>query len=388
VAKQIVAEPVKQRQMTVPFMDLRSEHQKLRRRLMEEWELLLDSAAFVGGSQVQEFERSFSNFCRVEHAIGVANGTDALVLALKALGVGANDEVITAANSFVATAEAIVHAGATPILVDVDPQTYNIDIGQVERHISSRTKAIIPVHLYGLPADMTPLLMLARSYGLKVIEDSSQAHGARYHGRMAGSMGDAACFSFYPAKNLGACGDGGAVVTNDEGVAMAVRKLRDHGGARKYEHQTIGYNSRLDSLQAAVLNVKLPGLDQRNELRRKHAQTYRALLSDLPQIALPLVPEGLESVYHLYVIRLACGRRSELQRYLQERGVQTAIHYPTPIHRTEAFAGVKQTACPVAERYAESILSLPMFPELETQQVEYVASLLQDYFLNLEGRKQ
>src|SRR6266566_7107615 len=298
------------------------------------------------------FETAFAAFCEVKHAVGVGNGTDALLLALKALGIGPGDEVITAANSFVATAEAIVHSGATPVFVDIDHKTYNIDVNQIEDHITTRTKAIIPVHLYGQPADMDSVLSVAKLYGLKVIEDASQAHGARYHSLRAGSMGDAACFSFYPAKNLGACGDGGAVVTNDPSVASAVRRLRDHGGLKKYEHDVVGYNSRLDSLQAAVLEIKLKRLDQRNELRRRHARTYGELLSPIAGIVTPFVPEGVHSVYHLYVVRIEKGSRNGLQEYLKDCGVQTGIHYPTPIHRTQAFTRFRAYHCPVAEENA------------------------------------
>src|SRR5213594_54619 len=321
VAEQIVKEAPYRTSLTVPFMDLISEHQGLRGELRQIWDSLLDSAAFVGGPQVDQFERSFAEFCEVKHAIGVANGTDALVLALRALGIGRNDEVITAANSFVATAEAIIHSGAKPVFVDIDPQTYNIDAGQVERHVTQQTRAIIPVHLYGQPADMDAVLAVAERHGLKVIEDSAQAHGARYRGRRAGSMGDAACFSFYPAKNLGACGDGGAVVTNDIKVADAVRMLRDHGSPRKYEHGVVGYNSRLDSLQAAVLQIKLQHLERRNEMRRRHAQTYIELLSHITGIVTPFVPDGVNSVYHLYVVRIEKGSRTGLQEYLKNYGV-------------------------------------------------------------------
>ncbi len=332
--------------MTVPFMELKDEHRALREELRRVWDEALDSGAFVGGSGVERFERAFAEFCEVTCAVGVGNGSDALVLALRALGVGNGHEVITAANSFVATAEAIVHVGATPVFVDIDPKTYNIDVHRIEDCITARTKAIIPVHLYGQPADMYPVLEIARLHGLIVIEDAAQAHGARYHGRRAGSMGDAACFSFYPAKNLGACGDGGAVVTNDLKVADAVRMLRDHGSPRKYEHGVIGYNSRLDSLQAAVLQIKL---------------------------------QHLESVYHLYVVRIEKGSRNGLQEYLKNYGVQTGIHYPTPIHRTPAFASFNAGGCPVAEKYAEQILSLPMYPEMKRNQMQYIADLLTDY---------
>ena len=309
----------------------------------------------------------------------MGNGTDALLLALKALGIGRGDEVIVPANSFVATAAGVVHAGATPVFVDIDPRTYNIDVNQIENHISPQTKAIIPVHLYGQPADISPVLELAKLYGLKVIEDAAQAHGALYHGRRAGSMGDAACFSFYPGKNLGACGDGGAVVTSDPDLAQSLRRLREHGGLRKYEHDVVGYNSRLDSLQAAALHIKLGFLDQRNEMRRRHAESYRELLSDITGIVTPFVLSGVTSVYHLYVIRVETGSRTDLQDYLKDHGVQTLIHYPIPIHRTRAFAEFRKHDCPIAEEYAERILSLPMYPELETSQLEYIAGLLSDF---------
>src|SRR5438094_1412352 len=368
-----------QSRLNVPFMELKNEHRLLREQIRSAWEAALDSAAFVGGGAVEQFENSFAQFCEVKHAVGVANGTDALLLALKALRVGVDDEVITVANSFVATAEAIVHAGATPVFVDADPKTYTIDINKIEDAITPRTKAIIPVHLYGQPADMDPVLEIAKRYGLKVIEDSAQAHGARYFGVRAGSMGDAACFSFYPAKNLGACGDGGAVVTNDQNIADAVRRLRDHGGLRKYEHDVVGYNSRLDSLQAAVLDLKLPYLDQRNEARRQRACDYDELLSGVADVITPVVRNGSISVYHLYVVQVEKGKRNGLQEYLRENGVQTGIHYPTPIHRTPAFSHFHRQSCPVAEDYAHKILSLPMYAEIERFQVEYVVKLVKDY---------
>ncbi|HYR90314.1 MAG TPA: DegT/DnrJ/EryC1/StrS family aminotransferase [Terriglobia bacterium] len=377
--KQIEEKPRDCIQMAVPFMDLRTEHQRHRGDLLRAWEEILDSSAFVGGDQVEKFEEEFAAFCEVRHAIGVANGTDALLLALKALAIGPDDEVITAANSFVATAEAIVHSGAKPVFVDIDPDTYNIDVNQIESHITPRTKAIIPVHLYGQPADMQQVLEIAHGYGLRVIEDAAQGHGARYHGRRAGSMGDVACFSFYPAKNLGACGDAGAVVTSDDEIATAVRKLRDHGGLRKYDHDMVGYNSRLDGLQAAILKIKLKDLEQRNEIRRRRAQTYSELLSGIEGIVTPFEPDGTTSVYHLYVIRIDKGSRNGLKNHLNDHGVQTGIHYPVPIHRTRAFARFKSSSCPVAEEYAARILSLPMYPEIETQQMEYVATLISDY---------
>ncbi len=376
ITKQVQERRYRQTRINVPFMELKREHEILRKDLQKVWDDVLDSTGFIGGAAVEGFETAFAAFCEVKHAVGVGNGTDALLLALKALGIGPGDEVITAANSFVATAEAIVHCGATPVFVDIDHKTYNIDVNQIEDHITTRTKAIIPVHLYGQPADMDAVLSVAKLYGLRVIEDAAQAHGARYHGRRAGSMGDAACFSFYPAKNLGACGDGGAVVSNDPSIAEAVRRLRDHGGLKKYEHDVVGHNSRLDSLQAAVLQLKLQHLEGRNEMRRQHARAYGELLSQTDGVVTPFEPTGVAGVYHLYVIRTERGSRDRLQEFLKNNGVQTGIHYPAPIHRTPAFASFCEYACPVAEGYAKRILSLPMFPEIERKQLEYVADLV------------
>src|SRR6266571_3114728 len=365
--------------MKVPFVELKAEHRLLREDLRRVWDEALDSAAFIGGASVENFERAFAEFCEVHHAIGVGNGTDALVLALKALEIGKGAEVIIPANSFVATAEAIVHCGATPIFVDIDSRTYNIDAQQIEDRITRRTKAIIPVHLYGQPADMIPILEIAAKYELRVIEDAAQAHGARYQGARAGSIGDAGCFSFYPAKNLGACGDGGAVVTNDSRIADAVRRLRDHGGLRKYEHDVVGCNSRLDAMQAAVLELKLSRLEERNAMRRQNAKTYSALLCGIEEIVPLFKPAHVESVYHLYVIRLERGSREDLRSFLAENDVQTGIHYPAPIHRTPAFAQFSTQSCPVAERNSQQILSLPMYPELEREQIEHIASLIEEH---------
>jgi len=365
--------------MKVPFMDVKTEHRVLRPDLLKIWEETLESAAFVGGPAVENFEAAFAEFCEVRHAIGVGNGTDALALAIAALGVGAGDEVILPANSFVATAEAVVRAGATPVFVDVDPYTYNIDANRIEDHITTRTRALIPVHLYGQPADMDPILDIARRLDLRVIEDAAQAHGARYRGRRVGSIGDAGCFSFYPAKNLGACGDGGAVVTNDSRIADAVRRLRDHGGLRKYEHDVVGCNSRLDAMQAAVLELKLSRLEERNAMRRQNAKTYSALLCGIEGIVPPFKPAHVESVYHLYVIRLERGSREDLRSCLAANDVQTGIHYPAPIHRTPAFTQFRTQSCPVAERNSQQILSLPMYPELEREQIEHIASLIEEH---------
>jgi dTDP-4-amino-4,6-dideoxygalactose transaminase len=365
--------------MHVPFLDLRIQHRSLRRDLVAAWEATLDNASFIGGSSVEAFETAFAQFCQTAHAIGVGNGTDALILALKAIGIGAGDEVILPANSFVATAEAVVHTGATPVFADILPGTYSIDAEDIRKRVTARTKAIIAVHLYGQPADMDPILNIANTHGIPVIEDSAQAHGASYFGRRAGSMGIVGCFSFYPGKNLGACGDAGAVVTNDATIAETVRKLRDHGGLQKYQHDIPGLNSRLDSLQATALSLKLPLLSARNLARRHNAEFYKELLSGVDGIVTPTEPAGIESVYHLYVIRTENRSRDSLQRYLAENGVQTGIHYPVPIHRTKAFARFHRADCPIAEGHAGRILSLPMYPELTRDQLHYVASTIRNY---------
>jgi dTDP-4-amino-4,6-dideoxygalactose transaminase len=368
-------------------MNLKAQYPTLQEELQKNWTEILQSSAFTLGPQVQQFERAFAAFCEARHTIGVANGTDALTLALTASGVGPGDEVITAVNSFVATAEAIVHAGARPVFVDIDPWTYNIEAEQIEACITSRTKAVIPVHLYGQPVDMDPILEIAEKYGLVVIEDAAQAHGARYKGRRVGSLGHAACFSFYPSKNLGAYGDVGAVVTNDDRIALLVRKLRDHGGIEKYQHDLVGYNSRPDTMQAAVLLVKLKHLDRWNQRRQEHAFLYNELLAHIPGIFTPTIGEQATHVYHLYVIRVEQGSREELRQYLHERGVQTGIHYPQPIHLTQAFAGSQKSTFPVAEEYAHKILSLPMYPELEADQIKYVTEQISIYMRASTGKR-
>ena len=373
--------------MHVPFLDLQPQHQLLRGELQQSWADILDQTAFIAGERVQRFEDDFAAYCEVKHAIGVANGTDALTLAIAALGINPGDEVITAANSFIATAEAIVHAGAKPVFADVDPDTLNIDVAEIKASITPRTRAVIPVHLYGQPADMDPVLHIAEEHGLYVIEDASQAHGARYKGRRVGSLGHAACFSFYPSKNLGACGDGGAVVTNDDMLALMIRKLHDHGGITKYQHDLIGYNSRLDTLQAAVLSVKLPYLDDWNARRQAHAKQYAELLAETPGLRLPQVLPETSSVYHLYVIRVEYGGRDDLQCYLVKRGIQTGIHYPDPIPLTPAFAHVDQTTFVHAASAARTLLSLPLFPELKPEQVQYVAACVNEYLVGYDKQE-
>jgi len=371
----------------VPFIDLKLQYSALQVELQQSWAEICQSVAFTLGPQVRQFEEAFAAFCEAKHAVGVANGTDALTLALAALGIGPGDEVITVVNSFIATAEAIAHAGARPVFVDIDPKTYNIDIERIEKRITSQTRAIIPVHLYGQPADMDPILQIAERHGLYVIEDAAQSHGARYKGRRVGSLGHAACFSFYPSKNLGACGDAGAVVTSDDRIALAVRKLRDHGGIEKYQHDLLGYTSRLDTLQAAILLIKLKYLDKWNQLRQESARLYNEQLASLPGIVTPFVLKDVTHVYHLYVIRVDQGSRGELRQYAGERGVECGIHYPKPIHLARPFSCLGRGEFPMAEKSAERILSLPMYPELAANQIKYVTEQIKNY-MNASGRSQ
>jgi dTDP-4-amino-4,6-dideoxygalactose transaminase len=336
---------------------------------------LIRNAEFIMGKAVGEFEQEFAKYVGAKHCISLNSGTAALHLALMALEVGPGDEVITAANSFIATAEAISFVGATPVFVDCDPATYNLDVTKLEKAITKKTKAIIPVHLHGCPADMEPLMALAKKHNVKVVEDACQGHGARYNGKRVGTFGDIAAFSFYPGKNLGAAGDGGAVVTNDDGLARHVRLLREHGSEKKYVHEIIGHNFRLDTLQAAVLKVKLPHLDKWNELRRAAAAYYTKNLLELG-LKVPIEPANTEHVYHLYVIQVR--DREKVQAVLAEHGVQSGIHYPNPIHRQKAysFLGIKEGAFPVSEQAAPHLLSLPMFPEITREQQDIVLAAL------------
>jgi len=363
----------------VPFVDLQAQHSAISAEVGEAVSRVMRDADFILGREVDLFEREFAAFCQADYGVGVDSGTSALELALRAFGVGPGDEVITVANSFIATAFAISGAGATPVLVDADPRTYTIDADLIERAVSPRTKAILPVHLYGHPADMDPILDIARRRGLVVIEDACQAHGASYRGRRAGSLGHAAAFSFYPSKNLGACGDGGMVVTSDPKAADAVRRLRNYGQRRKYHHDVRGFNHRLDTLQAAVLRVKLRHLEVWNAARRQRAQLYGERLADCP-VALPQEAGYARSVHHLYVIRAE--DREGLAACLSDRGIATGIHYPVPIHLQPAYRdlGYREGDFPVSERCAGQVLSLPMCPELAPEQIEYVAETVGDFF--------
>jgi dTDP-4-amino-4,6-dideoxygalactose transaminase len=358
--------------MKVPFVDLPAQHRALHHELNEAIQRVLDRADFALGRDVTEFEAEFAAFCGTEYAVGVDSGLAALELTLRAFGIGPGDEVIVPAHTFVATAAAVTFAGARPILVDVEEATYNIDVDQAEAAITPRTRAILPVHLYGLPADMDTLLRLADRHGLIVIEDACQAHGAQYNGRRAGSLGHAGAFSFYPTKNLGACGDAGMVVTDDASVAEQVRAMRNCGQREKYLHELPPFNHRMDTLQAAVLRVKLRHLEGWIEARRQNAALYSELLAD-SNVITPLETPGATHVYHLYVIRSP--NRDALQAYLQEQGIGAAVHYPIPIHLQPFYAdnGFGRGLFPVTEQLCDEVLSLPMFPAMTAEQVRYVA---------------
>ncbi|HKQ53650.1 MAG TPA: DegT/DnrJ/EryC1/StrS family aminotransferase [Pyrinomonadaceae bacterium] len=364
--------------MNVPFVDLQTQYRTIKEEIDAAVARVLESAAFILGSEVEAFEAAFAEYVGARFCVGVTNGTAAIQLALMACGVGAGDEVIVPANTFFASAEAVSTANATPVFVDADPVSYNIDVSQIERAITERTRAILPVHLYGQAADLDPIFEIAERHNLVVIEDAAQAHGARYKGRRVGALARAGCFSFYPGKNLGAYGEGGAVVTNDAEVARTLRLLRDHGSERKYRHEIVGYNFRLEGIQGAVLGVKLRHLDKWNALRREHAARYGELLNG-SQLLLPRELPDREHVYHLYVVQTQA--RDALQQTLAEAGVQTGIHYPVPIHLQPAYAalGHKAGDFPEAERQAARVLSLPMFPELTEKQIMHVAETIREF---------
>jgi len=362
----------------VPFIDLKPQYQALAADINRAMAEVIENSAFILGSEVALFEQEFAAYCEAAYAVGVDSGTSALELALRAYGIGQGDEVITAANTFIATALAISYTGARPVPVDIDPQTYNIDVNLMAGAITDRTRAIIPVHLYGQPADMDPILEIAHQENLVVIEDACQAHGARYKGRRTGSMGDAAAFSFYPAKNLGAFGDAGMVVTQDEEIAEKIRILRHVGQRHKYHHEIKGYNHRLDTLQAAILRVKLRHLDEWNAARRHHASRYNQLFTG-SLVLTPFEANYGEHVYHLYVVRVE--DRDGLQEHLAERKIYTGIHYPIPIHLQRAYQelGYQRGDFPITEQYADQILSLPMFAELTPVQTEFTAEKVTNF---------
>jgi dTDP-4-amino-4,6-dideoxygalactose transaminase len=395
----------------IPFLDLVTPHEELKEQLCGVFRTALGTAGFVGGPMVEEFERDFAEFCDAKHCVGVANGTDGLKFALIAAGIKQGDTVVTVPNTFIATAEAISQAGALPDFVDVDERTYNMDPEKLREYlevgcyfdadarkpINRRTgkpvTAIVPVHLYGQTADMDPILDLAKRYSLTVIEDACQAHGAEYYSKKdgcwkkAGSMGKAAAFSFYPGKNLGACGEAGAVTTDDEELGRKIKMLRDHGQAQKYYHDMEGYNGRLDAIQAGILRVKLRYLAEWNEDRRESAQRYRQFLGGAREsIGLPYEPAWAKAVYHLYVVRVQ--DRDRLQKYLTQAKIGTGIHYPIPLHLQKAYRGLdfKEGDFPVSERVAREILSLPMYPGLEHEQQSRITERVVGFFSNRQPR--
>ncbi len=364
--------------MEVPFLDLKVQNRSIKDELLPMWGEILDSAGFIGGAHVSGFESEFAAACKVPHAVLVNSGTDALRFIFIALSVKPGDEVITVPNTFIATTEAISQSGAKFIFVDVDPKTYNLDPTKIEAAITPRTRGIVPVHLYGQTADMDAILAIAKKYSLWVVEDACQAHLAQYKGRLSGSLGFAGAFSFYPGKNLGACGEGGAVTTSDAELAARVRMIRDHGQAKKYYHDVEGYNGRCDAVQAAALRVKLKRLPQWNEARRKIAGLYLERLKNIPAITSPNVGEGCLPVWHLFIIQT--DNRDAVADKLKAKGIATALHYPIPLHLQKAYSAMelKEGNFPVTEKAAKRILSLPMFPELTEAQIDYVCSALKE----------
>ncbi len=362
--------------MNVPFLDLKAQHAAIKEEVADALQQVMEKTAFAGGPYVKAFEDDFASFCGCTHCAGVGSGTEALWAALIALGVGPGDEVITAANTFIATAEAVSFCGAKPVFVDVEEKTCNIDPAKIEKAITPKTKALIPVHLFGQTADMDPVMELAKKHKLAVIEDASQAHDAEYKGRRAGSIGDAGCFSFYPGKNLGAYGEAGAVVTNSSEIDAKIKMFRDHGQSKKYHHSMIGWNGRMDGFQGAVLSVKLKHLPAWTESRRKNARMYNEMLSGIDGIELPVEEAHNKHVYHLYVIRMK--NRDAVMTHLQDNGVACGIHYPVPLHLTDAYRSLKYDRgdFPVAEQCADEYISLPMFPELTEEHIRYVAEIL------------
>ncbi len=363
----------------IPLVDLKAQYASIKPEIDAAIQRVVENTAFIGGKEVSDFEAAFAAFQQTKRAVGVASGTGAIFLALRALGIGAGDEVITTPHTFIASVEPIETLGATTVLVDIDPVTFNLDPAKLEAAITPRTKAILPVHLYGQLAPMDAIMEIARKHNLKVVEDAAQAHGAELNGKRAGAWGDAACFSFYPGKNLGAYGDGGAVCTNDEALANKIAKLRDHGRTSKYSHDEIGYGERLDGLQAAVLGAKLPHLDGWNDARRSHAAYYNEALKGIDGIETPREMDGARHIYHIYCLRVQ-GDRDAILKELNARGIGAGIHYPIPVHLQPAlaFRGWSVGDFPEAERAANTIISLPMYPELDIEQQNQIVEDLAD----------
>jgi dTDP-4-amino-4,6-dideoxygalactose transaminase len=364
--------------MNIPLVDLKGQYETIKPEIEAAIRRVIERTAFILGPEVVAFEDEFAAFCEARHAVGVSSGTDALHLALRACEVKAGDEVITSPFTFIATAEAVSMCGARPVFVDIDPRTYNIDPGQIEARITPRTSAIIPVHLYGQPADMDPILEIAHRHHLRVIEDAAQAHGARYKGKRVGTLADIACFSFYPGKNLGAYGDAGAVVTDNDEIAERVRMLRNHGRREKYEHLVEGFGNRLDALQAAILRAKLPHLESWNNRRRELAAQLTTLIAGTEAIT-PFVPEWAEPVWHLYVVRVK--DRDRVLAQLKQVGIASGVHYPISLHLQPAYQhlGYCRGSFPHAEMAMDKVLSVPMYPELSEVQIRYITDALAKY---------
>jgi len=381
--------------MNIPMTDLRIQYQNIKPEIDEAIQRVLQEGRFILGSEVKKFEEEMAAYCGVKYAVGVASGTDALHLALRAANIGPGDEVITTPFTFIATAEAISQTGATPVFVDIDPRTYNLDPGKIEEKINPRTRAIIPVHLYGQAADMDPILKIAQKYSLPVIEDCAQALGARYKSKKVGSLGDAGCFSFFPVKTLGAYGDGGMVITNNSEIAEKVDMLRRHGCKEKYFHLLPGFNSRLDALQAAILRVKLKYLDKWNHKRQQNAALYAELLQDIEGIIPPCVAPYNESVFNYYTIRIRntigiknrrhpLSRRDQIQKAFKNQGIETIIYYPLALHLQEVYRYLNYQPgdFPESELAQEEVLSLPMYPELTSEKIEMVVSTIKNFLKN------
>jgi dTDP-4-amino-4,6-dideoxygalactose transaminase len=366
-----------QNKITVPFVDLKAQHDLLAQELNEAIQRVMTRSWFILGAELEAFEAEFATYCGVKHCVGVGSGTEALHLALRACGVGPGHEVITVSHSFIATALAILWTGATPVFVDIDSESYTIDPAQIAHAITPKTRAILPVHLYGQCADMDPILAVAAEHNLYVVEDAAQAHGAFYKDKKAGSMGHLGCFSFYPAKNLGACGDAGAVVTSDPQLDRKLRVLRNYGQSSKYHHETMGFNSRLDELQAAILRTKLPHLDTWNESRRNAGECYLSALEK--RFSPPKTKVGCVPNYHLFVIQ--SDERDSLQQHLRRHAIETLMHYPVPIHRQTAFRDLTHRDCDlfVTERIAQRVLSLPMFPTISGEQLAHVSACVNSF---------
>lgn len=369
----------------IPFVDLKFQYQKIKDEINASVLSSLEKGDYILGEELKNFEEEFAAYCNANYCIGVASGTEALWLSLIALGIGKDDEVIIPANTFIATALAVNMAQAKPVLADIDSNSFNIDVSQIENKITENTKAIIPVHLYGQPCDMNEILELANKYNLKVIEDACQAHGAYYKNKRVGCAGDLGCFSFYPAKNLGAYGDGGAIVTNNVELADKLRLLRDYGQKEKYNHIIKGYNSRLDNIQAAVLRVKLKYLDRWNSQRINNANLYNKKLFGLSSIKVPIALPERTHVYHLYVIRTK--KRDELKDFLSKNDIQTGLHYPIPIHQQQAYNELfsDENGYPITEKCSKEILSLPMFPELTEEHIEFVCKKIAEFIVSTNG---